>query len=64
MEQEIDAALTAMQNRYTASPRHTIQVDFWNYMHEMEREMRQGAKRVERLNLEPTAGSRAVVQEA
>jgi hypothetical protein len=64
MEQEIDAALTAMQNRYTASPRHTIQVDFWNYMHEMEREMRQGAKRAERLNLESAAGSRAVVQEA
>jgi len=48
MHQEIDAALERMNRRYAASPRHTIQVDFWDYIRQMDREMRQGHKRAAR----------------
>ncbi len=36
---------TILQKRYVDSPRHTIQVDFWDYFHQIKREMRQGARR-------------------
>ncbi|WP_245846012.1 flavin-containing monooxygenase [Longibacter salinarum] len=48
MEEAIDDELKAMRKRYTGSPRHTIQVDFWNYMRQIEREMRRGKKRAQR----------------
>ena len=35
----------AMRRRYVASPRHTIQVDFDRYLHDLERERRRGARR-------------------
>lgn len=48
MEKEIDDALRAMHRRYTASPRHTIQVDFWGYTRQLDQEMKQGRKRARR----------------
>jgi cation diffusion facilitator CzcD-associated flavoprotein CzcO len=39
----------AMDRRYTNSPRHTIQVDFWDYVHQLRREMRTGRRRAQRL---------------
>ena len=38
-----DAA--AMQKRYIASKRHTIQVDFDDYLYDLERELRRGEER-------------------
>ena len=51
MQETIDEALEAMQRRYTASPRHTIQVDFWDYVRQLDREMKEGKKRARSLNV-------------
>jgi hypothetical protein len=45
MERDIDKKLEAMRKRYVASKRHTIQVDYDDYMHELAKEMDRGAKR-------------------
>ena len=42
---EIERDQRAMRRRYVASKRHTIQVDFDDYLHELERERRAGAAR-------------------
>jgi hypothetical protein len=34
-----------MRRRYVASKRHTIQVDFDSYLHELGRERKRGAER-------------------
>ena len=36
-----------MRKRYVASKRHTIQVDYDDYMHELRKEMEKGAARAE-----------------
>ncbi len=44
--------------RYHNSPRHTIQVDFWSYVHQLEREMKAGRTRAGSVGperLEPVA---------
>ena len=38
----------AVRKRYVASQRHTIQVDFDRYLHDLERELRRGAQRARR----------------
>jgi hypothetical protein len=48
MAAEIDAYRASLRDRYVTSPRHTIQVDFWPYIHELENEMRDGRRRVAR----------------
>jgi hypothetical protein len=45
MERDIDKKLAAMRKRYVASKRHTIQVDYDDYMLEMTKEMEKGATR-------------------
>jgi len=45
MRRAITADQKKLARRYHASPRHTIQVDFWDYIHQIEREMRRGRKR-------------------
>jgi hypothetical protein len=45
MERDIDKKLAAMHKRYVASKRHTIQVDYDDYMHELTKEMEKGAER-------------------
>jgi cation diffusion facilitator CzcD-associated flavoprotein CzcO len=45
MERDIDRKLAAMRKRYVASKRHTIQVDYDDYMHELTKEMEKGAER-------------------
>jgi flavin-binding monooxygenase-like protein len=42
---DIERDQRAMRRRYVASKRHTIQVDFDDYLHELERERRAGAAR-------------------
>ena len=45
MERDIDKKLEAMRKRYVASKRHTIQVDYDDYMRELGKEMDRGAAR-------------------
>jgi len=45
MERDIDRKLEAMRKRYVASKRHTIQVDYDDYMRELTKEMEKGALR-------------------
>ena len=49
----------AMRKRYVASPRHTIQVDFDRYLHELGRERRRGAERARRAAFTPAIAARA-----
>jgi cation diffusion facilitator CzcD-associated flavoprotein CzcO len=59
MERDIDKKLDAMRRRYVASKRHTIQVDYDDYMRELTKEMEKGAARagssVRVLPVEPRA---------
>jgi cation diffusion facilitator CzcD-associated flavoprotein CzcO len=41
----IERDRTAMRRRYTSSPRHTIQVDFYPYLAELRKERRRGLRR-------------------
>src|SRR5262249_34993997 len=43
---DMQAERARMFKRYVASKRHTMQVDFDNYLHELRREQREGARRV------------------
>lgn len=43
MERQIERDLTAMAKRYVASPRHTIQVDFYPYLRVVRKEMKRRA---------------------
>jgi hypothetical protein len=38
MVHEIAAEQAAMRKRYVASKRHTIQVDYWPYLHQLDEE--------------------------
>ncbi len=46
MEQRIDADAKALRRRYVASPRHTIQVDYFPYLDLLRKEMRQRPKKL------------------
>jgi hypothetical protein len=48
-----------MRKRYVASKRHTIQVDFDDYMQALERERRAGADRARAAGYRPTAAAPA-----
>jgi dimethylaniline monooxygenase (N-oxide forming) len=48
MLQDIEDDIAAMRRRYVASKRHTIQVDFDDYLHALEKERRAGAERARR----------------
>ena len=57
MRRSIRQTKEKMAARYHDSPRHTIQVDFWEYVHQMEREMKQGRKRAQKRAPSPRAGT-------
>lgn len=46
LAQDIEAERRKLFKRYVASKRHTMQVDFDNYLHALRRERRAGAKRM------------------
>jgi hypothetical protein len=46
--QDIEDEMAAMRKRYIASKRHTIQVDFDDYLYALEKERRAGAERARR----------------
>ncbi len=47
MKRRIREDLEAMNERYTDSPRHTVQVDFWDYVHRLEAERKEGRQRAQ-----------------
>jgi dimethylaniline monooxygenase (N-oxide forming) len=47
MERDIDAELRAMRKRYVASKRHTIQVDYDDYMRGLRKECEKGRRRAQ-----------------
>jgi hypothetical protein len=59
MLRDIRAENAAMRRRYVASKRHTIQVDFDDYMVGLERERRTGARRARAAGFVPPVAARA-----
>jgi hypothetical protein len=55
MEADIASDQAAMRARYVASKRHTIQVDFDDYLHELTKERRAGARRARSNGYRPPA---------
>jgi hypothetical protein len=55
MRRDIGRKREAMRRRYVASKRHTIQVDFDDYMRELRQEMRAGARRAAGRSPKPAA---------
>jgi hypothetical protein len=45
MEQDMEQERAKMFKRYVASKRHTMQVDFDNYLHALNKELKAGAVR-------------------
>jgi cation diffusion facilitator CzcD-associated flavoprotein CzcO len=54
----IAADQAAMRKRYVASKRHTIQVDYDDYLHDLSRERRAGAERARAIGYRPPAACR------
>jgi hypothetical protein len=59
MRADIDADQKAMRRRYVASKRHTIQVDFDDYLYALAKERRAGAQRAGAHGFRPPLQSRA-----
>jgi cation diffusion facilitator CzcD-associated flavoprotein CzcO len=57
---EIRREDAALRKRYVASQRHTIQVDFDRYLHELERERRRGARRARQAGFASPLAARAL----
>jgi dimethylaniline monooxygenase (N-oxide forming) len=60
--QDIEDDLEAMSRRYVASKRHTIQVDFDDYLHALEKERRAGAERARRQGFRLPVTPRAALE--
>jgi dimethylaniline monooxygenase (N-oxide forming) len=58
MREHIHADMAAMRKRYVSSKRHTIQVDFDEYLFKLERERRDGAERAARAGYRPQVPAR------
>ena len=54
--QDIEDETAAMRKRYVASKRHTIQVDFDDYLHALGKERRAGAERARRQGFSAAGG--------
>jgi hypothetical protein len=63
MRHDIRAEDEAMRRRYVASKRHTIQVDFDDYLLGLERERRAGARRARKAGFAPRIPARAAAAE-
>ena len=57
--QDIEDDAAAMRKRYVASKRHTIQVDFDDYLHALAKERRAGAERARRQGFRLPVAARA-----
>jgi hypothetical protein len=58
---DIEAEQAAMRKRYVASKRHTIQVDYDDYLHALEKERRAGSARARTNGYIPPASCRPSV---
>jgi hypothetical protein len=58
MRADIEADQRAMRERYVASKRHTIQVDFDDYLHALQKERQAGAERARAKGFRPPAQCR------
>jgi dimethylaniline monooxygenase (N-oxide forming) len=61
---DVERDQAAMRKRYVASKRHTIQVDFDDYLHELEKERRAGAERARAQGFRLPIPARAAAGEA
>jgi len=59
MREDIRRDMAAMRRRYVSSKRHTIQVDFEDYLREIDRERRAGAQRARARGFAPPIDARA-----
>lgn len=59
MQKDIDAEREAMRARYVTSKRHTMQIDFDDYLHDLGREVRAGRRRARRRGAELPVDPRA-----
>lgn len=59
MLKEMERYERDMHKRYLSSPRHTIQVDFELYLHEIAKETKRGQARAERAGRKPAIEARA-----
>jgi thioredoxin reductase len=59
LREDIDADLQAMRKRYIASKRHTIQVDYDDYLYALEKERRAGAERARARGMRLSVPARA-----
>jgi dimethylaniline monooxygenase (N-oxide forming) len=64
MRADIDSERKAMFERYVASPRHTMQVDYDDFMLAMEREMAAGAQRAREQGFALPVAPRAAATES
>jgi cation diffusion facilitator CzcD-associated flavoprotein CzcO len=64
MEQDLRRERERMFKRYVASKRHTMQVDFDNYVYDLRKEMRAGAKRARAAGFRLPVPPRAPVEAA
>jgi hypothetical protein len=62
MRSDIERKRNKMRKRYVASKRHTIQVDFDDYMRELRLERRAGARRQPRRAPGPIGNRRALAE--
>jgi dimethylaniline monooxygenase (N-oxide forming) len=58
MREHIEADMAAMRKRYVSSKRHTIQVDFDEYLFKLERERKAGAERAAGAGFAPQVPAR------
>jgi cation diffusion facilitator CzcD-associated flavoprotein CzcO len=61
---DIEDDMAAMRKRYVASKRHTIQVDFDDYLHALGKERRAGAERARQTGFRVPVAARAAGEEA
>jgi len=64
MREDIRRDVAAMRRRYVASKRHTIQVDFEDYLRDLERERRAGAERARARGFALPVPARALAAQA
>ncbi|HKG38523.1 MAG TPA: NAD(P)/FAD-dependent oxidoreductase, partial [Conexibacter sp.] len=62
LREDVERERAKMFKRYVASKRHTMQVDFDNYLHDIAHERRAGARRVREHGFRLPIEARAVSQ--
>jgi Flavin-binding monooxygenase-like len=65
---DIERERARLPERFVSSPRHTMEIDFDGYLHELRKELRRGRRRASRrgfaLNIQPKARTVALTKRA